>query len=127
MATHLVIKTKENETKPGRDQEPWTELLEQEEWFQGRYLVKYKPFSREFVMADSSDSSRVVNLTDGWHGMHIILTLSRDLFKAKLPHRIGYHIISERQFNVTWQILTKGSWVAEPPVPCMRVQTTERP
>jgi hypothetical protein len=101
--------------------EPWTEIRESQNGFNGNYFVGYDRDKSQFLMIDADDPASVAYFTEGWNGKRLLLTSANDKGQSAPPHRIQYDINDLRRFTVTWEVFEGTAWKAEPGVRCIKV------
>jgi hypothetical protein len=106
--------------------EPWTEIRESQDGFNGNYFVGYDRDKSQFLMIDADDPTSVAYFTEGWSGKELVLTSTNGKDQLAPPHRIQYVVNDSHQFTVTWEMLEGTDWKTEPGVMCIKVEHDHR-
>jgi hypothetical protein len=101
--------------------EPWTEIRESQDGFNGKYFVGYDRDKSQFLMIDADDPASISYFTDGWNGKTLLLTSANNKGQLAPPHRIQYDVNDSHRFTVTWESLQGTTWKADPGVKCIKV------
>ena len=106
--------------------EPWTEIRESQDGFNGNYFVGYDRDKSQFLMIDADDPTSVAYFTEGWSGKELVLTSTNGKDQLAPPHRIQYVVNDSHQFTVTWEMLEDTNWKGEPSFMCSKIEHDHR-
>jgi len=124
---HLDVKNRDRSTRGTlRLPEPWTEIRESQDGFNGTYLVGYDRDKSQFLMIDADDPTSISYFTDGWIGKTLMLTSTNNKDQLASPHRIQYVVNDSQRFTVIWEMLNGTAWKAEPGFMCVKVDNDHR-
>ena len=101
---------------------PWTEIRESQDGFNGNYFVRYDRDKSQFLMIDAEDPTSIAYFTEGWSGKRLVLTSTNGKDQLALPHRIRYVVNDSHRFTVTWEMLEGTNWTAEPSFVCSKIE-----